>query len=563
MEALVPLTDFGPDDFYMRDASDPFSGGLYPDGTNERPGDHELAGLDLSRNEVFPRDEDGNVDFVNGKIGFASLGMSNTTQEFAPVLDLFANDDSVNPRVVVVNGARGGLIADLWAETDGEAWDHFANRLDQAGITPEQLQVVWMKVVARTSHLRDFPQGPLTAMGFMQQALRNLKDQYPNVKMVFLSSRTYGGYAITPLNPEPLAFEHGFSVKWLVESQLAGDPGMSFIQSEVPWLSWGPYLWANGVGVDEIEGGEPGRLDGLEWLCEDFEASDRTHPAPAGEVKVAELLFNWLKQDCCSAPWFLGASLYADAGPVALADEEIDAGQADIPMLQFRLAPHPASGPVEVTGMQFEASGDGDDAAEISAATLYIDEDQNGIVDVTDTALAAGVYPLDDGILDLTFASPVEIDPGTEATFLLAYDIRETTVQITSLQGGSVAEQEATGSWVLLLVLPAVLGFAMSTARRHARAFALLVVAVAIPLACSGSSSGGGVPADDAIVVTDPITPPPPPPDDPDDPDDPDPVPVAYSVSVIGIDGSNAGNGSDAFQVGLPKQGRTLSVLPN
>ena len=64
---------------------------------------------------------------------------------------------------------------------------------------------------------------------------------------------------------------------------------------KAPWLSWGPYLWANG---------KTKRTDGLFWTEDDL-SSDGTHPSPTGRRKVAEQLLHFFKNDLTAKPWFL------------------------------------------------------------------------------------------------------------------------------------------------------------------------------------------------------------------------------------------------------------------
>jgi hypothetical protein len=128
-----------------------------------------------------------------------------------------------------------------------------------------------------------------------------MKTRFPNLQMVYLLSRTYGGYAMTGLNPEPYAFESGFSVKWLIEEQLKGDKELNFDPKtgdvKAPWLTWGPYLWANGTIKN---------ADGLAYEQSDF-ANDGTHPSAAGQRKVAEHMLKFFKSEPTARPWFVKA----------------------------------------------------------------------------------------------------------------------------------------------------------------------------------------------------------------------------------------------------------------
>src|SRR5262249_19453133 len=121
----------------------------------------------------------------------------------------------------------------------------------------------------------------------------------PRIRVVYLSSRIYGGYATTPLNPEPYAYESGFAVRWLIQDQITEHGKLNFIAGHgpilAPWLAWGPYLWANGA--------QP-RADGLTWVPEDF-SPDGTHPSPQGRDKVAKMLLQFLKTEPTARIWFL------------------------------------------------------------------------------------------------------------------------------------------------------------------------------------------------------------------------------------------------------------------
>ncbi len=115
-----------------------------------------------------------------------------------------------------------------------------------------------------------------------------MRARFPNLHLVYASSRIYAGYATTPLNPEPYAYESGFAVRWLVQDRQAG-------RLKGPWIAWSPYLWADGMR---------GRRDGLVWACEDFRA-DGTHPSRSGAEKVSEQLLRFFKTDPSAKRWFL------------------------------------------------------------------------------------------------------------------------------------------------------------------------------------------------------------------------------------------------------------------
>ncbi|MBI5769998.1 MAG: hypothetical protein HZA93_19640 [Verrucomicrobia bacterium] len=287
---LVPLPDLAAGKYHGE------PGGLYPDGRNTPPAAHAAAGLQLARS-VLPLDADGRPA-ADGKIVLLTCGMSNTTQESQAFLKLARADAALHPRLVIVDGAQGGQTAAITAKPDANYWTVTADRLRAAGVTAQQVQVVWLKQ-ANAGPTRPFPAEARKLQADLLATLHNLHARFPNLKLAYLSSRTYGGYASTPLNPEPHAYETAFAVQWLIADQIAGSPELNFDSARsavrAPWLAWGAYLWTDGT---------KGRADGFVWAREDC-GPDGTHPSESGRRKVGELLLAFLKNEPTAKPWFL------------------------------------------------------------------------------------------------------------------------------------------------------------------------------------------------------------------------------------------------------------------
>jgi hypothetical protein len=270
-------------------------GGLYPGGSNARPADHEAEGLARARS-IAPMDRDGVPD-SRGRYALVSLGMSNTTQEFSVFKTLADTDGTKDSHLVIVDGAQGGQTAKLWAAPGCACWATLDSRLASAGVSAKQVAVMWIKQ-ADSNPNTGWPAHAQTLRDELNTILHMLADRFPNLRMVYLSSRIYAGYATTSLNPEPYAYEGAFSVRWLIDDQLSARSGMGYGTGpgSVPWIAWGPYLWADGLTP---------RSDGLTWACSDLTSTDGTHPSSTGQRKVADMLLSFFRTDSTARAWYL------------------------------------------------------------------------------------------------------------------------------------------------------------------------------------------------------------------------------------------------------------------
>lgn len=298
---LQPLTDMSAEDQHKGQ-----SGGLYGRGNNDPPEIHREAALNQAR-QIQALDDNGKPA-EDGKIVLISVGMSNTTQEFSAFVREANMDAKKSPDVVIVDGAQGGMDAKDWSQPQTrfrkerpDPWTVLNERLQRAGVSPQQVQAAWIKQARRNpSALGEFPKHAEELKGHLAAIVNELKNRFPNLRIAYLSSRIYAGYARSALNPEPYAYESAFAVRWLIDDQITGDSALNYDPEsgpvKAPLLLWGPYLWADG---------EKGRtIDDLVWKPEDF-AADGTHPGNSGRRKVAALLLEFMKNDPRANVWFV------------------------------------------------------------------------------------------------------------------------------------------------------------------------------------------------------------------------------------------------------------------
>lgn len=311
----MPFIDAEPDGGTVHRGQPVF---LYRGGAIPLP--HRMAGFQRA-NAIVPLDTAGNPSDAGVYI-LLSIGFSNVTQEFCneqPVagppsacnpwtfMGQIANDPAVRDKrgLVVMNGARGGQNTPMWDEPAEANYDRVAANLADAGFSEAQVQVVWTKL-AHASPMGSLPDPRADAFLLEMDAanaVRAMRVRYPNLKMVFISSRTYGGWSVVDHNPEPYAYEQGFAVSWLIDDQIrqmaggvmnpdAGD--LDYSTGVAPWLAWGPYFWTDGLS---------GRSDGLVWTRADTEG-DGVHASMSGELKAATLLRGFFKTSPFTRCWF-------------------------------------------------------------------------------------------------------------------------------------------------------------------------------------------------------------------------------------------------------------------
>jgi hypothetical protein len=279
---LKPFTDGSP---YLGR----YETGLYPGGRNEMPPAHRAAGERIAAT-IRPLGSDGQPDAQAGSILGLVMGHSNCRMYFDALQShLSEQAPHLHPRFELLNAAVGGQQLPQIVQLEGPVWDRAQQLARERGRSPHQVQVLFLHTTyhgARNSEggpPGSFPE----AMQQMQRDLITVLEQcvqvYPNLKIAYLTCdgfRHFTGF-------EPHVYQEAFALKWLIESQMNGEPGTAYQGDErrLPWLQWGPYIWDNA------------------WDASYF--TDGVHPAPIALRLFVEKYWQHLTDDSVARPWLL------------------------------------------------------------------------------------------------------------------------------------------------------------------------------------------------------------------------------------------------------------------
>lgn len=233
------------------------------------------------------------ITAVEGVIGVVCIGMSNANQEcedFMQKMEAGAFAGQINPQVRFVNCAVPGNAIERWNDPAHEKlWRQCERKILQAGLRPEQMRVVWHKAAdmfttdASGAAYPPYPDPNADYFHFyanLTTFASLLREKLPSVQAVYVSSRSYGGFADKASRSEPHSYEEGLALnQWLKDHLMVNGV----------WYGWGPYLWAPDCASGLTNG------SGVCYERSDYQG-DGIHPAQGARDKISQLLHERLSQ---------------------------------------------------------------------------------------------------------------------------------------------------------------------------------------------------------------------------------------------------------------------------
>lgn len=270
-----------------------YQAGLYPGGTNILSGPHLKSGKTIAQG-IKPLDGDGNVNYGDGAVLIVSFGPSVPGHIFNKFVQ-HIRDPSVNynlnPCVDAVNLCIGGKDISYGTDdsTADDYWSDLVSNVEAIGYTAEQVQIGWMYFNAKgLTEEPVFPDNSILMKDLFVKFINKSKEYFPNLKIMYVSSRHWGGYADTTLTEyyslaEPASYQNSWTVKWLIEEQINNtNPLLQYrgANPKAPYLLWGPNFWCDG-NIRRL-------YDDKRYVCElSFDLDDGYHLSDQQDSKDA------------------------------------------------------------------------------------------------------------------------------------------------------------------------------------------------------------------------------------------------------------------------------------
>ncbi len=299
---LKPLVDLQ-SDFYLG-----YQGGLYPGGFNEMPASHADSGIAIAQS-LLPINFDGEEDTLYGKTVMLGLGSISAGKSFNKFISQYNDAGYFDSCVHIVNACLDdfGLEQMIDADADDTYWKDINDFLQDVDLKKKQVRVVWVMTTSFEDSITTMPAYIDSLTTKYIDLIRELKEQFINLKLIYFSGLQYGGYVDLTAEhsnafSEPAPYYNDFAIKAAITAQLNGDTLLNYSGVDAPaaWVAWGPNFWADGRNLRDY--------DELRWLCPgDYDVSNNGIVlSGTGTQKIADRLFDFFTTDATATPWIFG-----------------------------------------------------------------------------------------------------------------------------------------------------------------------------------------------------------------------------------------------------------------
>lgn len=224
----------------------------------------------------------------SGKVVVLTIGGSNPAIIYNGFINAQQSDPGFGSDLLFINGGINSQDFSNLLDPATNYWDNMQNLLTTNNVTENDVQVIFC--IEDNLRYRDtsFQRAYLLRDDYVD-LLEIIRDKYPNCKLFLAGDRGYSGYTDDPKHDEPIGYENGWAVKFLVADYING------LLPEYPVVNWLDYYWADG---------ENPRWDGLTYSPTDYAAPAYVHFTQNKADELAGSTHAKLKTDPGASYWY-------------------------------------------------------------------------------------------------------------------------------------------------------------------------------------------------------------------------------------------------------------------